>query len=350
MSITQRELAKELNLSPATISKVFRNAHDIGHATRSRVLSEAARRGYKAPLSLSATRVQRGGRKQNRKFAGVFYHANNKNLQQTDVLYLDGLSEAAQDMGVSLIVHRIEDDGSDLLLPSNQPVAMRDGLLNGIILIHCFDEHVVQNLAEAMPIVTITHWVPDAKCDHIDSDHIGGVQRLVQHLKDLNHRRIGYMARRVNSSFELSRYASFHRAMTHERLDVLPDATIVNRKDRLDPSDAAKVIADQLHSDVTAWVCSTGAYAYQIMTELERMGVDVPGQVSIVGFDDNDLTRHNDTQRQLTTVGTPFRTMGYVSLVRLFQRAENPNFPPMQVLLDCPLVVGDTTGPAPSAK
>ena len=312
------------------------------------MLSEAARIGYKAPLSLSATRVQQSSRRHDRKFAGVFYHANNKNRQQADdVLYLDGLSEAAQDMGISLIVQRIEDDGSDLLLPSKQPVAMRDGLFSGIVLIHCFSEPVVRRLAETIPVVTITHWVPDAKCDHIDSDHICGLQRLIQHLKGLGHRRIGYVSRRINSSFELSRYASFHRAMAHERLEVLPDAAVLNREDHLSPVAAAKVIAEQLHSEVTSWVCSTGAYASQIMTELQRMGIDIPGQVSIVGFDDNDLSHHGDPLRQLTTVETPFRTMGYISLVRLFQRAENPNFPPMQVLLDCPLLVGDTTGPAP---
>ena len=346
MTITQREVARSLNVSPSTVSKVFRNAPDICSETKAKILAGAAQLGYKSPLGLGASTLKRRSDQPESRFVGVFYcHDGKKNASTShnNVLYLDGLSEAAHDAGASLIIEQISGDGSALLDPEQQPVAMRNGVLSGLVLIYHFEEEVVRRLAEAMPVVTVTHWVPGAQCDHVDSDHIAGVQNLVAHLKNLGHRRIGYVARRFNYSFELSRFSSFHRALTHESLEFVPDACIVNKEDMLDPVDAAKIIAGKLSDGVTAWLCSTDMYAFQIIGHLEKMGIDVPGQVSITGFDNFESVQDIVYSKKLTTVKTRFRDMGYVALERLFQRIGNPALPPMQMMLDCPLVVGETT-------
>lgn len=350
MSITQRELARTLKVSPSTVSKVFRNAPDIGHETKARILAGAAELGYKSPLGLGAAAMKRAADEPVNRYVGVFYcHDGKKNATSShnNVLYLDGLSEAAHHAGASLIIEQITGDGNALLDPQTQPVAMRNGVLSGLVLIYHFEEEVVRRLAEVMPITTVTHWVPGARCDHVDSDHIAGVQMLVAHLKNLGHRRIGYIARRFNYSFELSRYSSFHRALMHEGLEFVPEISIVNRhkQDMLDPAEAARIIASKLADGVTAWLCSTDMYAFQIIGHLEKMGIDVPGQVSITGFDNFESVQDTVYNKQLTTVKTRFRDMGYVALERLFQRIENPALPSMQMMLDCPLVVGETTAP-----
>lgn len=345
MSVTQRAVAKQLNVSPATVSKAFRSAPDIGHETRARILSEAARMGYQPPLAPSNSGSRQSGQHSATKFAGVFSSRRTKGGGFDDMLYLDGLSEAAQNLNVSLVVQRIDQQGDDLLTRETQPVAMRDGLLSGLVFVHRFEEQVIRRLSATMPAVTITHWVPEASCDHVDSDHVSGVQRLVDHLQQLGHRRIGFMGRRTNFSYELSRFASYQRALLHEGLEIIPEAGVINRDEKSKPIEAAQIMVELLSRDVTAWVCSTDYYAHQIIDSLESMGVSVPDDISLVGFDDLEDVRDLGYRRKLTTVKTRFREMGYTAIERLLRRVDNPSLSPIQILLDCPLVVGDTSGP-----
>ncbi len=355
MVISQKDIAKALKLSPATISKALRNSPDIGSETRAMILAEASRLGYQPALSQrkpvgKAARNPKKIEKEMR-FVGVFYCQERSlltGLDNRNILYLDGLSESASFCDSSLVVHRVNGDGRELLDPANHPSILREGLLCGAVLIYKFAEEVVYKLAEKMPVVTLTHWVPGAPCDHVDSDHLAGLNRLVGHLKSLGHRRLGIASDVADTAYAKSRCAAAVRAMVQEGLELRPEAWLIDpQAGRQSPEAIAEHIAVWLPEGFTAWVLSSDGLARGVWDCLEKRGVRVPQQVSLTGFDGLD---QNTGGKRLTTVKVPFWEMGVTALERLMQRVECPTLSPMQMLLDCPLLVGDSTGPAAAGE
>lgn len=345
VSVNQRFIARALNFSPATVSKAFRNSPDISSGTKALILDEASKLGYRVPLNTKSMNGREAKTGQKSGFVGVFYCHRQTDEVRADhgnVLYLNGLSKVASLYNSSLIVHRVSDDGHELLDPAQQPVALREGLLSGVVLIYRFAEDVVRQLAEKIPVVTLTHWVPGAKCDHVDSDHISGIQRLVAHLKGLGHRRIGFATHGCEFSSEQSRFSSFMRALVHEGLEIIPEALLLNRERRVFADELSKQVIDKRRLGVTAWVCASDAMANYLIESLKQMGCNVPGQLSITGF---DRLEKDEDKSVLTSVKTPIWEMGIAAMEQLMRRVNNPGMAPGQLLIDCPLVVGGTTGP-----
>src|SRR4051812_27840351 len=102
--VNQKLIAKQLKLSPATVSKSFRNHPDIKPETRDRVLQHAAKLGYHAEVN----RVRFTRSMADTRFFAILIH-DNHGPEFRDIPgqgYVTGLSEAAARHDVSLIVHR----------------------------------------------------------------------------------------------------------------------------------------------------------------------------------------------------------------------------------------------------
>lgn len=344
---TQREIARRLSLSPSTVSKAFRNCTDICPQTRDLITKEAEKIGYVAPVSPKVDDQQSNGEVKSR-FIGVFYCDDGESpTEPKNIMYLDGLSSAATRLNASLIVHRVE-NSRDLLDPQLQPPALKNGLLEGLILIYKFEEEVVRKLAQMLPIVTITHWVAGAHCDHIDSDHIGGMQTLVRHLKSLGHTKMGFAGMAPGKGYDKSRASSFIRALLNEGLEVMPEVIDLLRTERPERQDCrkmAELIAGNPQRGITAWLCSSDWAAFHIVANLEEMGIRVPEDISVAGFDKiNSLRKDANKLRELTTVATPFTGMGRTALERLDYRIAHPGCEPVQILLNCEFCAGTTAG------
>jgi LacI family transcriptional regulator len=348
--VTQRQLARELRISTAAVSKVFRNGSDVSEETRARVLDAAARRGYRLPEGRA---FAAGAGPAAARFIGVFYCQGpplpaepREQQQHGSVLYLDGLSEAASRFNVSLVVHRVGGDSSDILEPAKQPPAFRDGLLAGLVLIYRFEPHVVQALARQSPCVTLTHFVPGARCDHVDSDHIGGMSKLVEHLHGQGHRCIGYLGGARPFAYDEARFGSYARALARFGLGFKPWMLINAIEHDADARRVTERAVAAMARGVTAWCCVSDGAARALWRELRGRCVRVPRDVSITGFDANQPW---PDEERITTVAAPFRDMGVEAVRTLLRRIEDPTAPRRQVLLDCALELGVSTGPAPEA-
>src|SRR5579884_803812 len=90
--VNQRQIAGELKLSPATISKAFRNHPDITPETRAKILQHAAKRGYRVPVSQGRKPATKPFR-----MVGVLFHDAGPNTWDAPGTgYLTGLTESAE--------------------------------------------------------------------------------------------------------------------------------------------------------------------------------------------------------------------------------------------------------------
>jgi len=339
VTINQRLIAKRLNLSPATVSKSFRNHPDIKPETRAMVLDLASRMGYRANLGKSNGR-KRGDRMQS---VGVLFY-DDGGMPEYDTAgkgFLVGLSEAAALHNVSLVIHRFGPDSGQILDPARQPPALRSGLLEGLVLVHRIDPDCVRALATALPTVLLTHSVQNVRADLVDSDHIGGIGKLMDHLHNLGHRRIGFVGRHRNMAYSQARFGSYSQSLCRLGLEH-NNKWLINVFDDFDFEPQADLAMNAMRSGATAFVCANDLAGYELCRRLIDRGVRVPGDVSLAGFD--AMTPMHGCPA-LTTLRVPFTEMGATALMQVLSRIERASLPALRTLFDCQLVEGQTTGP-----
>ncbi|HUB24688.1 MAG TPA: LacI family DNA-binding transcriptional regulator [Tepidisphaeraceae bacterium] len=337
MRINQTEIARRLKLSTATVSKSLRNHPDINPTTRARVLDLAAQLDYQ---------VRHDSRVDNRKntgirFVGVMAYGGipDTPADHAALRYMAGLSEAAESNRVSLVVHHVFGDSRKLLDEASQPAAMRQGILEGLILIHRFDAEVVRELSNRMPCVTLVHYVPGTRLDHVDADCLGAMTLAAGHLHSLGHRRIGFFGFQKQISHSLVRYAAYATTMLGMGLPF--EEAVESGGENL--HGAIDRVAQRAREGVTAWMCGSDYAGYLLCQELSARGLRVPQDVSVTGFDGSPPPMG---MTPLTTLRVPFQEMASVALNRLVNRIRHPGAPGRQILLECQLVPGGSTAAA----
>jgi DNA-binding LacI/PurR family transcriptional regulator len=215
---------------------------------------------------------------------------------------------------------------------------------DGLLLVYPFPDPVLNRLAPIVPLVSLVEQFDHSAIDCVDVDHFKGISAAVEHLVAHGHRRIGFFTRRyeVEASWSLRRYASFMEEMVRLRLPV--DAgDIVNVFPSFEGSDESSIqyAAERTKHGVTAWVCAADHQAYDLVAGLQKRGIDVPGAVSVTGFDGIATP---PGLPELTTVAIPFREIGATGTQRLVERVQKRFGSAQHVLIDCRLKEGNTVG------
>lgn len=341
-NVNQLEIARSLNLSPATVSRSFKGHPDISESTRQRVWDEAKRIGYKFPKERDA-----GGGEESVKTVCILLAEHDSASQALDDQYLSGLSEAAKSMNAVLAIHRFEGRGdSNLLKAEKQPAAMRFGIASGLILLHNFDVEVVRELAERFPCATLVHYKPGTRADHVDADHVGGVSDLMDHLVGLGHKRVAFISRTVQTAASRAIHSSFIQSCFRLRLsnESHPYTGYFEYPVRSGEANQMKIqeIIAAIRGGVTALVCDSDGTAYRVYRALTDAGIDVPGEVSITGYNGQGPMYGCP---QVTTVKVDFPEIAKVAFHKVMARAEDSGITPHQTLLKAELLLGESTGP-----
>ncbi len=171
-----------------------------------------------------------------------------------------------------------------------------------------------------------------------------GGMTAVQHLLELGHRRIA-MLRGYQCLVDDARYHGYSAALSQADLDV--DASLVERADfRVGPAvDAARKILSRPDRP-TAVFAANDHEAVGVIEAARRLGLSVPGDLSVVGFDDNVLAAA--ASPPLTTVRQPFAQMGAVAYRILTNQMEGREPNALRVELATTLIIRESTAPPAS--
>ena len=167
--INQKDIADNLNLSVATVSKALRGGYsDINTETRERVVNMASQLGYTTHGSgrLQAILDEEDTKSRT---VGVLILRKMHEWQHTN--YFAGMTEKCSKMNVSLILHYVSEDNCHLILDKeHQPPALRDGNMAGLILVNHWPEEIVARLNSQVPCVSIQHSYQRIRLDIIGAD------------------------------------------------------------------------------------------------------------------------------------------------------------------------------------
>ncbi len=201
-------------------------------------------------------------------------------------------------------------------------------------------------VARGLPMVFVNGYVDDIAAPFVSADDRGAVDLAVSHLVQLGHSRIGL-------AIGQSRFLPAAR-----KQDAFLDA--LARHLSLDEQEARGWISETLFSveggaaaarelyarGATAVVCGSDMMAIGAVRAARELGLDVPGDVSVVGFDDSTLVSYLDPP--LTTVRQPVAQMCSAAVGALVDAIDGGPVPSREYLFSCDLVLRGSTGAAPS--
>lgn len=349
-TVNQKAIADHLNVSVATVSKALGNKSDISAAMRAKVEKAANQLGYKYGQSLSRQRAKKDQTKH--QFFGVFLRKPLEGSGKNVPTYMDGMSRAAADHDISLVVQEwgYADDPTTLISKKQQPAALRDGLLSGILLGGEWPTEIVNTLSLRHPVVLFPQSVVGCKVDVIGLDNIATMLQVVDRLKKLGHQRIGFLGRCETMAWAGERFAGYVSAMDRLGLPYNPDWAInvdeepmLNEgfedywRSRMDLVEAAKK-----DDGVEAWVCSSDWPAFQVYRGMVDRGYEIPRDLSVIGFDDTEPVHLGCPP--VTSVRVPRKTIGEAAFTRLLELIDNPRSLTRQSYYACPLMLHGTIG------
>lgn len=347
-TVSQKDIAEQLGLSIATVSRCLRRDSSIPPETTARVITLASRIGYR-PKSRElsyATKAADSGSTDSLILA-AFVQAEDIHDEENTFRVVAGMSKAAHGLCASLVLHTIPVGRKGLIhLPENHPELMRAGKVQGVVLVNAFDADTVQKLTRQTTCVGVDVQYPGVRMDYVGEENVASIGKILAHLKGLGHRKIGYVDWKSWASTTEERLAGFLLSSVRGDCEYHPE-WILPRQNRTGDPGELDCLEKWISEGVTALVCANDAVAVQVYRRLRDHGYSCPKDVSITGFD--DCSPLSDVP-PLTSMRVHFQDLGRMAVERLVARIQHPTLPVTRMLVECELLERSTTGPARQTK
>ncbi|MFZ3599311.1 LacI family DNA-binding transcriptional regulator [Streptomyces sp. BH104] len=325
------DVAEKAGVSRALVSIVFRNQPGAGQDTRDRVLRVAEEIGYRPD---NAARLLARGRSRT---LGVLFTVH----QPFQADLVEGIYPEA------------ERHGYEVLLSATAPGRDEAQAVEALLAHRCeavilLGPHAGQDQLEALGrrtvAVSVGRRVRDARLDNVCTADNKGVRQAMDHLVELGHRRIVHIdGGRDPGSAERRR--AYRAAMRRHGIDsetrVIPGSHTENAG-----IEAGRLLVAEHKKGAplpTAIFASNDRCAMGLLMTFGRAGIDVPGEVSIVGYDDSHLSHLMPIA--LTTVRQNAVLMAEQAVRFAVERLEDEALGPREAVIDPKLVVRDTSRP-----
>jgi DNA-binding LacI/PurR family transcriptional regulator len=335
------DVAAASGVGVGTVSRVINGAANVREATRLRVLAVVEQLGYQPSHLASA--LARGTA---RTVAIVVPHLTAPSVMQR----LAGALTVLNAEGYETVVCSVDSPAQRDHFLSSLPQRHRtDGVI--VVSLPMRKDHAAAFRRAGVPLVTVDVSVRGVPHTVID-DQTGG-RLAAEHLLGLGHTRVGFVGDRVRRNMRISlgftasdrRLEGFRRALAAAGAPVDDDLVRVGPHG---PAHAEAFTAELLcHSDPpTAIFAASDTQAMGVLAAADRLGVAVPGQLSVIGFDDIALA----ALIGLSTIRQPLEESGAEGARRLCALLRGEQVKPLRQLLALTMVQrGSTSGPGRAA-
>ena len=307
--LTITDVALAAGVSVATVSKVINGRDGIATATSARVLGVVHELGYESSL------VARSLRSRRTHVIGILV----AEFEPFSAEILKGAGSGLGDTDYELLAYTGTRQSGRAGWERRYLSRLSGTLIDGAIIV----TPTVVDADAGVPVVAIDPHAGSAELPSVESDNLTGGLLATRHLIELGHRRIAFMAGRPDLESSRLREAGFRQALSEAGIEV--DPWLVRMSDYR--RDAAHQPAIELLSRPdrpTAVFAGNDLSAIGTMEAAQEMGLDVPGDVSVIGFD--DIPEAARTTPALSTVRQPIQQMGSAA-VRLLRALMDGRIP-----------------------
>jgi LacI family transcriptional regulator len=305
--VTLKHIADNLGISVSAVSFAINNRPGIADELRQQVIQTCEQMGYD---------LGRLDRKRNT-VGEIGFLVRSEELENRESPYGMMLIEAqrvAEAHGYHLIPNGMHgDDVAALKLPRclERPIS-------GLILDEGFDMEYLQFLMERkLPMVQMADRRLHPLINVVDADNQMGGEIAVEYLRERGHRRIGLIAGLPERHSMLTRRAGYLLGLEHSNLALDHEIMVTNIDDNLPQSAyaATRQIMQRQQTPPDAFFCVSDPYATGCMRALQDLGLSIPDDISVIGFDNHSYAEH--LSPPLTTIELPILDIAKVAVHRL---------------------------------
>lgn len=311
--ITIKDLAKRLNISVSTVSRALRNAIDINPETKQAVLELAKELHYQPNV------MAQGLVKRKTNIIGIIVPVIHSNYFSEA---LSSMTEIANEYDYHLMFCQSNEDAELEKKNINKLLACQ---VDGILISVSKDSHDICELEKVrragVPIVMFDRTLADFSCNKIVVDEYEGAFKAVEHLIKKGCKRIAHIAGPVNASVSINRLNGYVDALKHHKIPF--DKNLVFRCEAFeeDALEAVKKIT-RLKPLPDGIFCINDLSAIIAIKYLKKKGIDVPGDIKIVGFNNDPVSEI--VEPSLTTVMQPGYEVGKLAMKMLVDEIDQP--------------------------
>lgn len=310
-----KEIAKLADCSIATVSNVLNGKGRVSEKIKDKIFTICREHGY---LPNSAGRNLR--RRQNEIIGLMFYPSCSaifSNIFYAEVM--EALEAVMEERGFDILLA-----GSDFQKnPTEPPRFMRQGKIDGVILLGGFPKEAVSELHRfGLPLLFLDNHVDGVPVDSVITDGFGGCQQTVEHLVAQGHRDILFMAHRHEDFNASDREAGFLAAVKSHGLSETACRSI---RDFANTEEAYALLKQELASSQppTAIIAVNDTLGAELSENLQADGRSIPEDLTIFGFNDDYDSRR--VHPQLSTVRINKQAMGKMGAQMILDRIDNPD-------------------------
>lgn len=333
------DVAKRAGVAPSTVSRVFNKNASISTKTIERVMQAARELDYDPnPLAsgLASSRTLMVGLVisdiQN-PFSSTLARGVQDYLERaryiTIIVNTDG--DPDKELGVLREIYRRGVDGFIIAPPQRGNVTEHN-------------RYIIELTHKGLPIVTVGNWLKDPRVDYVTSRAQDGAVAAIDYLVTLGHSEIAFIGGHYSRGVAVGRWLGYQEAMVKHGLPMRTEWMLETDLSLHGGEDAMQRLLS-FPVRPTAVLTVNDLVALGAIATCRMHGLHVPNDISIVGFD--DIPYSAMALPPLTTVAQPAYELGSRAAELLLQRMREPDAPAQQAVLDCRLVVRQTTTNCP---
>lgn len=304
--VTIYDIAKALDISPATVSRGLKDHPGIKKDTKKRILEAAMKMGYQHNNFARNLRVKKTNT------IGVVIPRLNSYFMSTVIA---GMEKVANDRGYILIISQSQESVKNEIASVN---TMFNSRVDGLLVSLAYDtenlDHFNAMLKKEIPIIFFDRVAEISKGTSIVIDNVKAGYDATRHLLEQGCTRIVYLGGNLKRNVYADRLRGYQQALAERNIPYDPNLTIIsNLSEQAGIEAANQMMAMDPMPDGVFSANDTAAVA--LIGELKQNGISVPEQIAVVGFNDDPIARV--VEPNLTTVHYPGHEMGEIAATTL---------------------------------
>jgi len=310
-NVTMRDIAERLGVSSVTISKALNDKEGVSDELKEKIKVVAEEMGYRFNTHAKSMKE---GLSYN---LGIVIHERFTGTKTAFYLqFFQLLSMVLESYHYSGILHILSHEDEAQL---NLPRIYTEKKVDGLIFLGQVQKKYAEEIQKIdIPAVFLDFYTDRNEIDSVLTDNFYGVYEMTNYLVQNGHKKIAFLGNVHATSSIQDRFLGYFKSLLEHRIDLKKEYVIKDRDER-----GFYIDIEFPEEMPTAFVCNNDEVAYNLINELQRKGIRVPEDCSVVGFDNSLFATL--TEPPLTTVAVDVEEMSKVSVEIIMDKIKNPD-------------------------
>lgn len=308
MKVSIRDLSKMTGFSPATISNALNHKRGVNRETAEEIFRVARETGY---LSVNAVT----------KIKLLIFKKNGRIIEDTPFFQslIEGFEEECRRLGYEMVICRADQRDEDYETQVRELLG-EQGAAVVVLATEMMDGDLEIYKNAPCPLVVLDHWSESMEFNSVLINNADAARLMTEHLLENGHTEVGYLRGSFRIKGFRSRFVGFQTALKKRKIPYREEYTVTLGTSLNEAYQDMLKYLQKKPKLPTAFFADNDMIALGAMKALQELGYRIPGDVSVVGFD--DLPFSEIASPALTTLRVPNREMGKIAVRRIAELIE----------------------------